>query len=196
MRSIKRKSQRKKAKQQKPKPGHWQPLVAANATQESVDLARSMGTYEPGEEVWINNLYTVIYRDIKGDPEDLAAVDMTHLSIRRNDRRPVTDWRHKQMIKNQLCGPEREAVEVYPAESRLVDASNQFHLWVYPEGHRLPFGYKARAVMAGGHSKIGSVQRSFEPGLEPADAIQPEQYAKLVEAITLQESESTHKTGE
>jgi hypothetical protein len=37
----------------------------------------------------------------------------------------VHDWRDLQRIKNQLVGPECEAVELYPAESRKVDTANQ-----------------------------------------------------------------------
>ena len=73
------------------------------------------------------------------EPEEQGAV--THISIRRQDRRSGTDWREFQDIKNQLCGPEREAVEIYPAESRLVDGANQYHLWVLPEGVEVPFGF-------------------------------------------------------
>lgn len=65
-----------------------------------------------------------------------------HLNIRRRDGGPILrDWRHFQWIKNQLVGEECEGVELYPAESRLVDTSNKFHLFVCtdPE-HRLPFG--------------------------------------------------------
>lgn len=77
---------------------------------------------------------------------------MMHLSIKRQDREPVTDWRHKQEIKNMLVGPEFEAVELFPAESRVVDTANQYHLWVFgdtgalrdlgfPVGKRLGQGY-------------------------------------------------------
>lgn len=74
------------------------------------------------------------------------AVTLTHLSIKRIDREPIHDWREFQMIKNTLCGPEREAVEIYPAESRLVDTANQFHLWVLPEGRQWPMGWDTRLV--------------------------------------------------
>lgn len=68
-----------------------------------------------------------------------------HLSIRRNDRRVIRDWRHFQRIKSELIGPDAEALELYPAESRLIDEANQFHLWVV-EGVRLPFGPGVRMV--------------------------------------------------
>lgn len=84
-----------------------------------------------------------------GATEIIAAdgTEMTWLSIRRNDRKAMQDWRHLQTIKNELTGTEREAVQIYPAESRLLDESNQIHLWVYPKGYKLPFGYANRSVV-------------------------------------------------
>lgn len=70
-----------------------------------------------------------------------------HLNIRRRDGSHDTrDWRHFQEIKNQLAGPECEAIELYPAESRKVDTSNKFHLWCFPPGERLPIGWQERDV--------------------------------------------------
>jgi hypothetical protein len=45
-----------------------------------------------------------------------------------------------QRIKNELAGPERVAVEVYPPVSQLVDHANMYHLWVFEAGFALPFG--------------------------------------------------------
>lgn len=65
-----------------------------------------------------------------------------HLSIKRIDRQPCKDWRDFQRIKNELIGPEFEAVELYPAESRLVDGANQYHLWgLLDPKFRFPFGF-------------------------------------------------------
>ncbi len=69
------------------------------------------------------------------------------LDIRRRDGQRCKDWRHFQQIKNELIGPEYEAVELFPAESRLVDTANQYHLWVYERsGFRFPFGFDRRFV--------------------------------------------------
>lgn len=83
-----------------------------------------------------------------------------HLSIRRLDREPVHDWRELQQIKNELVGEEHEAVELYPAESRLVDAANQYHLYVFAQsGQRFSFGYQERVVS---EEPVGlSKQRKF-----------------------------------
>ena len=102
--------------------------------------------------VFVNNLYQVTMRET---PDGV-----TWLSIVRRDREPVSDWRDKQRIKNELCGYDREAIELYPAESRLVDTNNQAHLYVLPTGSMFPFGYTERDVsdMTVGSNK----QRAFE----------------------------------
>src|SRR5581483_2077276 len=72
---------------------------------------------------------------------------IVQLTISRLDGEPCKDWRHFQQIKNELVGPEFEAVELFPAESRLVDMDNEYHLWVNTEtGFRFPFGYGRRHV--------------------------------------------------
>jgi hypothetical protein len=85
-------------------------------------------------EVWKNNLYIVqVVR------EETAWGEVDRLLVRRNDSAPVRSWSDMQRIKNEIRGPERVAVEVYPPESVLVDSANIYHLWVLPEGFALPF---------------------------------------------------------
>ncbi len=54
---------------------------------------------------------------------------------------PNTDipWAEKQRIKNELFDAEAVAIEVFPAMSELVDEANMYHLWVLPDGMKLPF---------------------------------------------------------
>jgi len=90
------------------------------------------------------------------------------LSIRRNDRGVVSDWRDVQLIKNELAGPECEGVQLFPAESRLVDTANQYYIYcILDPSVRFPFGFEERLVAEG--STGGSVQRPFEPGTRPDD---------------------------
>lgn len=63
-----------------------------------------------------------------------------HLMVRRNDEGQIRSWSDMQRIKNEIVGADRIAVEVFPAESELVDQANIYHLWVLPEGFNLPFG--------------------------------------------------------
>jgi hypothetical protein len=114
------------------------------------------------ETIWKNNLYTVFVRDI-GSPAPHWP-EMLHLSIKRNDREPMHDWRVLQRIKNEIVGPDHEAVELYPAERRVVDTANQYHLWVFKSPDATwPFGWteglKVGPDVAGDG---GAKQRAFE----------------------------------
>lgn len=98
------------------------------------------------EHCYANNRYIVLTRGV-----DVPGIGrMTWVSLRRTDRLPVRDWRDLQRIKNEIVGPEAEAVELFPAESRLVDGANQFHLWCGPPGMRFPFGFDERLVLGVG----------------------------------------------
>jgi hypothetical protein len=109
-------------------------------------------------ELWKNDRYQVAVRPIGGSDD---AVPMVMLSIKRVDRQVVHDWRDLQAIKNQLVGPECEAVELYPAESRKVDTANQYFLWcVLDPSFRFPWGFNQRLVSS--ENSGGSMQRPFE----------------------------------
>jgi hypothetical protein len=85
-------------------------------------------------EVFANNRYQVLRRSIGGD--------MVHLSIKRIDQEQIRSWRDLQRIKNEPVGPECEGIEIYPAESRLVDTANQYHLFVLTDPtKRIPMGF-------------------------------------------------------
>lgn len=89
--------------------------------------------------IWMNDTYQVAVREHE---------HVVHLSIKRTDRKPCHDWRDLQEIKNQIVGRECEGVELYPAESRLVDSANQFHLWcVKDPEYRFPFGFTGARVV-------------------------------------------------
>jgi hypothetical protein len=90
-------------------------------------------------QVFVNDTYRVKMR--KSPP-------IVHLDLSRHDGQPITCWRELQQIKNELVGPECEGVELFPAESRLVDTSHQYHLWVVEDaGFRFPLGFKKRMVL-------------------------------------------------
>ena len=88
------------------------------------------------EEVYVNDRY-----EVRVDYDS----DMPHLSIKNNDRSTEIPWQHKQWIKNDIVGEEMEACELFPAESRLVNTANQFHLWCFPKGV-MEFGWNTRLV--------------------------------------------------
>ena len=108
-------------------------------TGQTVD-SRADGT--PEGQIWANYRYVVIVRRCGSSP---FLGEMVWLSIRRQDRKAIHDWRELQWLKNEIVGDEAEAVELYPAESRKVDAANQYHLWCFPT-FRFPFGFGERLV--------------------------------------------------
>jgi hypothetical protein len=93
--------------------------------------------------------------------EDLG--DVAWLSIKRRDREVIRDWRELQAIKNAIVGPEHEGFELYPAESRLVDTANQFHLFVFMDRRvRMPVGFVEREVAGTAEaSAVGATQREL-----------------------------------
>lgn len=112
-----------------------------------------------GGRFFQNDRYSVIARDFMADDGE----PMRWLSIRRNDRGVVDDWRDLQRVKNMLAGPGLDAVQVFPRESNLADSANQYHLWVYLDAaHVLPFGFKDRCVQgSAAASDTGAKQRQF-----------------------------------
>ena len=68
-------------------------------------------------------------------------------------------WQIKQWIKNELCGEEFEGIEIFPAESRMMNTANEYWLWCFP--YQLPIGIQAprnvQATREGGYGK-GSKQ--------------------------------------
>lgn len=112
----------------------------------------------------MNDLYEVWLTAVPGDQWP----DMIWLSIKRRNKESIHDWRHLQRIKNELVGHENEAVELYPAESRLVDSANQYHLFVLRDPTiKFPFGYNSREIL--GESRDGAVQRPFAQGFAPKE---------------------------
>ena len=86
-----------------------------------------------------NDQYTVLIGQVP---------PLVRLTIIRHDSAPVRSWRDLQTIKNTFIGSECEAVEVFPAESRLLDTANEYHLWAHPQpGFRFPFGFDCQRTV-------------------------------------------------
>jgi hypothetical protein len=99
------------------------------------------------DEIWVNDVYQVnVQRDTQSHGMQPARI--CHISIKRIDKQPITGgWRDFQDIKNQIAGPDCDALEIYPAENRMVDTVNQYHLWAFPPGEMIPIGWTRRVVM-------------------------------------------------
>lgn len=177
----------------------WTPFVDVT-DQLSSPLARAMGIDDPNVLLKMQELLGTGNSGTRAFQNSRYFVHRTPtegggftLSIRtlQNDARH--DWREFQRIKNELCGEDREAVELYPAESRLVDTSNQFYVHVLPAGLMVPVGFESRLVLKPRQEgdPSGTNQRPWEPGTQPADAadappatVDKMVYRKAIEALT------------
>lgn len=83
----------------------------------------------------VNAVFSVMFFEVASEWGTIE-----HLMIRRHDMGTIVTWAEKQRIKDELIGPHRTAIEVYPAAADLVDDAPIYHLWVLPEAVRLPFG--------------------------------------------------------
>lgn len=145
-----------------PQPGKEQPrLVAQTMEHYGIDRAAAIRFIQDEVdrcEYWLNDLYQV---EVRRHPEE----ELVHLNVRRRDGAPIHDWRHLQQIKNELVGEECEAFELYPAESRLTDTGNKYHLWACTDPtFRFPVGFTSRDVQDGDMKKStpsGLRQRPF-----------------------------------
>ncbi|MEQ1761608.1 MAG: hypothetical protein ABL984_00550 [Pyrinomonadaceae bacterium] len=146
MNARRAKASRNRAHLSEGRNSNWSPLRLATVTNHAL--------YDPAldGDCFKNDLYTVFRREI--------SPGAVHLSIRRNDREAAKDWRDFQRIKNELAGPEWEGLELYPAESRLVDAANQYHLWCVSQ--RIEIGFDERCVTDEA-TISGSKQRELPP---------------------------------
>ncbi len=121
----------------------WRELLAL--------VRREGGTKEGAQKVWhdinkgenwINDTYHVYL--VKDEPHGFGDVEVWWLSIKRHDREVICDWREFQEIKNAICGEQYEGIMLYPRETRVVDTSNQFHLFVFmDEDYVIPCGFMA-----------------------------------------------------
>lgn len=139
-------------------PRHWKPLQKLRPDQmyrrpevieetakhygiSAAEAERKLDAEADKCDYYINHLYQVQVQPYGPD------LSMLHICIRRRDGAvDLRDWRHFQQIKNEIAGPEREGFELYPAESRLVDTSNKFHIFVLPEGVTMNVGWNDRDV--------------------------------------------------
>jgi len=143
-------------------PARWTPFVLEAGTQ---------GLFR-------NNIYNVRIEKLPDFQIGDELIRMVCLSITRIDFEACHDWRHFQRIKNEVCGPETTAIEVYPPESVLVDTANQYFLYVYYSTKVFPFISQKRAVSEA--SFEDSKQRPFPADARPPDLLTEEDLRQRV----------------
>jgi hypothetical protein len=111
------------------------------------------------QRIYINSKHGTQYKNAEYvvNLYDELENGMHHLAILRIDGNFINDWRHLQRIKNDICGPLRWAVQIYPSEEYLVDSTNLIHLWVAPENMPMFCGFDKRYIA----EQLSSIQRPF-----------------------------------
>ena len=161
-----RSARRRKSRRQPP----WTPFKQYDLTNSRYTTLKDI------VNVYENSRYIVQVYDINRLNEATAQGAWPHmvwLSIKTQDQQPIRDWRDLMRIKNELAGTACEACELYPNEGRLIDTSNQFHLWVFPPGICFPFGYQQRDVISSERlrkNNPGAVQHKFQAHQAPGVA--------------------------
>jgi hypothetical protein len=123
-------AERKRAAKPHEPPTNWRRHAAPNSFKQH----KHKGWFGELDRAYSEeNRYAVMIRTV--ETEWGSVEHMTVTSAENND----IPWSEKQRIKNEIFGPERVAVEVFPKESELVDATNMYHLWILPKGMQLPF---------------------------------------------------------
>ena len=139
--------------------GPWQPLqpmqIAPDALAQGVVAAFRNHRYA----VYIKQTVSPGFL-MQGPDGKTQAAPVMHLIVVRGDGKSPT-WRDLQRIKNELAHEEADAVEIFPAESRKIDAS-QTHLWCLPPGVRIPLGLMPEGAMPSPDDEVipGVVRRS------------------------------------
>ena len=162
----------------------WEPFYQVyNLTNENPDTTlvqdhlRSKGT-----TVWENNRYLVHREPVPSEQHGFGDIEVVWLSIKARDDTARHDWREFQWIKNELCGEEWEAIELYPSEKRMVDSVNQFHLWCLSPPAMFPVGWWSRKVVEENNTHYGS-QREWEDTHRPSDLMSEEEADREIKAV-------------
>ena len=118
-------------------------------------------------EHWISHDYWVVL-----DKQCLTDLFQTfnghtlwHLTIGDSEvnETKIRDWQIFQAIKNEVVGPEFEAIELYPAHSRLMDAANKYHLYILApnENEETPPQFKIGGRKGGILTQIILIDETF-----------------------------------
>lgn len=112
--------------------------------------------------------YSVCSRLIRTKFGKVEHVTITRIHDRDNGVKLYTGgeaaigWSEKMMIKNELFGEDRFAIEVYPKQDRLVDVTDTYHLWVFDKKLNMPFGIHPKEHIKAINRGAGMNEAEFE----------------------------------
>ena len=98
-------------------------------------MDRAWIDYERGYDVCSRMIYTKQW----GNVEHVTITRITDEVLNMGGTAAI-GWAEKMMIKNELFGEDRFAIEVYPKQKFLVDVTDTYHLWIFGAKYDMPFG--------------------------------------------------------
>tara|TARA_R100000805_G_C3619675_1_gene122900 strand:- start:149 stop:790 length:642 start_codon:yes stop_codon:yes gene_type:complete len=162
----------------------WEPFSQVHSlvsdSLDSVQVERQLKAN--GTTVWENNRYLVHREPVPSDQHGFGDIEVVWLSIKARDDTARHDWREFQWIKNELCGEDWEAIELYPSEKRMIDSVNQFHLWCLSPPAVFPVGWWNRKVVEENTTAYGS-QRKWEDNRRPDDLMSEKEAQEEIKAL-------------
>lgn len=115
--------------------------------------------------VWRSKDYLAVLYEQRADGNRRLTVN--HLRKDRLGRwRDGITWDDLQRVKNECLGEEVWCVEVYPAESAMVNENNQRHLWVLDGPPSTRFPEKATTTDDEIREAIATVRYLIQSGME------------------------------
>jgi hypothetical protein len=165
----------------------WKPLVECEKKEPDTDAKKKLDDLMNLKgwnnfTIWANDKYVVNREEIPAEDHGFEGSKLIWLSIKNVDGSDRHNWREFQWIKNEICGPEWEAIEIYPSEKRLVDSANQYHLFCIPPPNVIPCGFWKREVM-NEQIETGTNQTPFPKNMIPEDIRHPKEVMDEIEKI-------------
>ncbi|MEN8747857.1 hypothetical protein [Marivita sp.] len=103
---------------------------------EAIEQVRATTRDLEQDALFKSSLYQVMVRDRDG----------LHVTVKRLDREPIFERDDLVEIGRQFVPEGAIAVELYPAESRVVDTANQYHIFCVPSVIRSESGDASLAL--------------------------------------------------
>ena len=128
---------KKQSKRAKNNWGEWQWYLKSELPNSAKEFVQDKKLLKDLKSFWVNNYLSVQVSEFQ---TDIGYV--RRLGIRRNDEGKNITWAEKQRVKNEICGKEAVAIEVFPAKEDLIDQANMCWLWVVPKNFAMPFFLK------------------------------------------------------
>lgn len=135
-----------------------------------------VGEQVGGGMIYHNSRYQVYLQRFSSQD---GGPDAIYLFFQRIDQNQLIPYRDKMRVKDELVHPECEAIELFPARSRVSSLISGCALWIIDDPvYRFPFGFSRRVVTD--IALDGAVQEPWLPEERPLDCLSEVELRKLI----------------